>query len=259
MRNSYRSMPIIKTTSKPKKYLSGLSLLLISGFVFANSSTSFADENLDMYDAKNLIEQGKYKEAETILLREEKTITDIGKLCSIYSSMLGIASISDNKEEGAKYAKLFQKCYKENSAPYIFLGAMAIYYKGEHGRALRIMDELLDKINNEFTEKKISDFQVFANKNITSAIYRLKASDLLVRQDPQKVKAAVISFAEKSYEATPFGDAEVFLAAIYKLYGDTERSKSIIEKSDERTTEAHTVDVILKSIKQKVDNTSVSP
>ena len=121
------------------------------------------------------------------------------------------------------------------------------------------MDELLDKINNEFTEKKISDFQVFSNKNITSAIYRLKASDLLVRQDPQKEKAAVISFAEKSYEATPFGDAEVFLAAIYKLYGDTERSKSIIEKSDGRTTEAHTVDVILKSIKQKVDNASVSP
>lgn len=259
MYNSYRSMPIIKTTSKPKNHLAGLLALFISGFVFANSSTSFDDENLDMYDAKNLIDQGKYNEAKTILLREEKTITDIGKLCSIYSSMLGLASISDNKEEGAKYANLFQKCYKENSTPYIFLGAMTIYFKGEHEKALRIMDKLLDKINNELTEEKKSDFQVFADKNLISTIYRLKASDLLTRQEPQKVKPMVISFVEKSYEATPFGDAEGFLAAIYKLYGDTERSKSIIEKSDGGTTEAHTVDVILKSIKQKIDNASVSP
>lgn len=259
MCNSYRSMLIIKTASKPKKYLAGLLALLISNLVFANSSISSADENLDMYDAKNLIEQGKYKEAKTILIREEKTITDIGKLCSIYSSMLGLASISDNKEEGEKYASLFQKCYKENSTPYIFLGAMTIYFKGEHEKALRIMDKLLDKINTELAEEKKSDFQVFADKNLISTIYRLKASDLLSRQEPQKVKSMIISFAEKSYEATPFGDAEVFLAAIYKLYGDTERSKSIIEKSDERTTEAHAVDVILKSIKQKIDNASVSP
>lgn len=259
MCNSYRNMLITKTTSKPKKYLPGLLAILISGFVFANSSTSFSDENLDMYDAKKLIELGKYKEAKTILLREEKTINNIGKLCSIYSSMLGIASISDNKEDGAKYANLFQKCYKENSTPYIFLGAMTIYFNGEHEKALRIMDKLLDKINNELTEEKKSDFQVFADKNLVSTIYRLKASDLLIRQEPQKVKTTIISFAEKSYEATPFGDAEVFLAAIYKLYGDTERSKSIIEKSDGGTTEAHTVDVILKSIKQRIDNASVSP
>ncbi|MDY7532441.1 hypothetical protein RGV33_12260 [Pseudomonas sp. Bout1] len=259
MCNSYPSKLIIKTTSKPKKHLSGLLALLIGGFVFANSSTSFADENLDMYDAKKLIEQGKFKEAKTILLREEKTITDIGKLCSIYSSMLGIASISDNKEEGAQYANLFQKCYKENSTPYIFLGAMTIYFKGEHDKALRIMDKLLDKISNELTEEKKPDLHVFEDKNLVSTIYRLKASDLLIRQEPQKVKATIISFAEKSYEATPFGDAEVFLAAIYKFYGDTERSKSIIEKSDGRTTEAHSVDVILKSIKQKIDNASVSP
>ncbi|KRA06287.1 hypothetical protein [Pseudomonas sp. Root569] len=259
MSNLYRSLLMNKTTSAPIKYLVGLSALFISSLMYANASASLTDDNLDMYDAPKLIEQGKYNEARTLLLREEKTITDISKLCSIYSSMLGLASISDNKEEGAKYASLFQKCYKENSNPYAFLGATTLYFKGEHEKAIGIMDKLLVKINHELSEGKQSEFQVFADKNLISAIYRLKASDLLSRQDPQKVKPMIISFAEKSYEATPFGEAEAFLAAIYKLYGDTQRSKSIIEKSDGRTTEAHTVDVILNSIKQKTNNASVSP
>lgn len=232
----------------------GCLALAISGLVFANSSTLFSDEGLDMYDAPKLIEEGRYKEAKAILIKEEKSITDLSKLCSIYSYMLGISSVTENKSEGAKYAELFQNCYSVDSDPYIFLGVMTLYFNGEYEKAERIADKLLTKVSDELIKGGKSDTQVFMDKNLVSSMYRLKASIILSRDEPQKMKNTVVSFAEKSYGITPFGDAEAFLAAIYQLYGEANLSKSLLDKSDGRTSEAHAADVILNSLKKKVNN-----
>ncbi|AZF29836.1 hypothetical protein C4J89_0330 [Pseudomonas sp. R4-35-07] len=254
MISSHHKAHVFKKFLKLITYLIGCSALTLSCLVFANSSALFSDESLDMYDAPKLIEEGRYKEAKAILIKEEKSITDLSRLCSIYSYMLGISSITENKSEGAKYAELFQKCYSVDSDPYVFLGVMTLYFKGEYEKAERITDKLLNKVSGELIKGGKSDAKIFMDKNLVSSMYRLKAFIILSRDEPQKMKYTVVSFAEKSYEVTPFGDAEAFLAAIYQLYGETNLSKSLLEKSDGRTSEAHAADVILNSLKQKVNN-----
>lgn len=225
-------------------------ILNLSQFTLASSSTHSTDDHLDMYDAINLIDQEKYEDAKNILLKEEKNITSLSQLCTIYNSMLTIASVTNNNLDGVKYAELLKKCYKEGSNPYVFLEARTFYFKQDYRKTDQIIDKLSKKINNELEEKR-AELDNIMDKNIISSIYVLKASILLINNEPEKVKTDVIYFAEKAYEVMPIDDNNDFLAAIYRLYGDTTRSKLLIEKNNVKKSESSSIEAIINSIKQK--------
>lgn len=84
-------------------------------------------------------------------------------------------------------------------------------------------------------------------------LYILKASILLINNDPKKVKRDVIYFAEKAYEVIQTDDTNEFLAAVYDFYGDTTQANSLREQNDGKTSESYALEAILNSIKQKVD------
>ncbi|ONG38559.1 hypothetical protein BKE30_12130 [Alkanindiges hydrocarboniclasticus] len=206
-----------------------------------------------MYDALNLIDQEKYEDAKNILLKEEKNITEISKLCTIYNSMLEISSATNNNSDGAKYSELLKKCYTEGSNPYVFLEARVLYFKGNYDKTDRILNKLSKKISNELSEGDRTEIHDFMDKNILSSIYILKASILLINNEPEKVKKEVIYLAEQAYAVKKLADTNTFLAAIYHLYGDTNHSKSLIENSNDKTRQSHAFEAVLKSIKQKID------
>lgn len=145
--------------------------LNLTQFTSASSGAHSTDDRLDMYDAINLIHQKKYEDAKNILLKEEKKILDLSKLCTIYNSMLKISSIANNNSDGAKYAELLKKCYKEGSNPYIFLEARTFYFKGDYEKTGHIIDKLSKKINIELVEGEKIEFWNVMDKNILSSIY----------------------------------------------------------------------------------------
>lgn len=230
-----------------------ITILSISKFALASSNKHPNDDHFDMYDAIDLIDQKKYSDAKNILLKEEKKITSISQLCTIYNSMLAIASITNNDSDGSKYAELLKKCYKEGSNPYVFLEARVSYFKGDYEKTDQIIDKLLKKISNELVEGEKIELHNVMDKNILSSIYVLKASILLIKNEPEKVKREVVYFAKKAYEVMPVDDNNEFLAAVYHLYGDTVKSNLLIDKSDNKTSESYVIEAILNSIKQKKD------
>jgi hypothetical protein len=232
-----------------KKIMSMYFNLLWRSTLILFSSNCVAVEH-DMYYAQSLTYEGEYDEARTILLREEKTITDPGKLCTIYLTMNGIAYSTSNSSDGAKYAELSRKCYRPDSIQNSFFSALALYYETEYDKSECILDSIIKKAENMHSENNQPNLAAFADKNIQSWSYRIKALILLSRSQPKDVKAQVIYFAEKSYETTPFGQAEDFLASTYQVYNEDARLRSLLEKSDGKTDSEHAIGIIFDSIKK---------